>query len=178
MVIHSQYAEAAELAFGLKPAPTAGTCYTYEGEGGLLLGAPYASYPGKSLAHWREDGGNAISRSCFGKGCAYSFGFMPGYQIAARSAPHVPLSQRNGELYPLALMHHDPIRDILLRHAAPDAPIAMKDVECTVFQHGCIVVNHRSTPVALALPGGVISQQPMAGNLLPARSAAFITKEA
>lgn len=178
VVIHSQYAEAAELAFDLHPAPTASTCYTYEGEGGLLLGAPYASYPGEALALWREDGGSAISCSRFGKGCVYSFGFMPGYQIAARSAPHVPLSQKNGELYPLALMHHDPIRDILLRHAAPDAPIAMKDVECTVFQHGCIVVNHRSTPVALDLPGRIISQQPMAGNLLPARSAAFIAKEA
>ncbi len=178
VVIHGQHGEAAECAFSLQGMPTDSICYTYEGEGGLLLGAPYVSYPGESLAQWREDGGSAISCSRYGQGLVYSFGFMPGYQIASRSAPHVPLSQRNGELYPLALMHHDPLRDILLRHAEPDAPIAMKDVECTVFEHGCMAVNHRSTPIALSLPGRVISQQPMAGNLLPARSAAFVVKEA
>lgn len=177
VVIHSQYGEAAEFAFGLVPQPTVSNCYTYNGEGGLLLGAPYVSYPGETLATWREDGATALACTSFGKGRVYSFGFMPGYQIASRTAPHVPLSQRNRELYPLALMQHDPIRDLLLRHAEPDTPITLKDVECTAFAQGWIVVNHRSTPVALTLPGEIYSQQPMTDRTLPARSTAFIRRE-
>ena len=177
VIIHGQYGEAAELAFGLNAAPTESACYTYQGEGGLLLGGPYVSCPGECVAAWREDGGNCISRNVFGKGCVYSFGFMPGYQIAARTAPHVPLSQRNNALYPLTHMEHNPLREILLAHAEPDTPIAMKDVECAAFEGGLIVVNHRSTPVELPLDGCIHAQQPTVGRLLPGRCAAFIPKE-
>lgn len=177
VVIHGQYAEAAELAFGLAAACTDSRCYTYRDEGGLLLGAPYVSYPGETIAAWREDGRSCISRNTFGKGCVYSFGFMPGYQAAARTAPHVPPSQRNNALYPLTHMERNPLRDILLAHAAPDTPIAMKDVEAAAFEHGLIVVNHRSTPVTLPIGGKIIAQQPVCGNLLPAHSTAFIQQE-
>lgn len=177
VVIHGQHGEAAECAFDLAAQPTASTCYTYCGEGGLLLGAPYVSYDGESVAAWREDGTNCISRKVFGKGCVYSFGFMPGYQAAARTAPHVPTSQRNRELYPLVMMRHDPVRDILLRHAAPDTPIALKDVEAAAFTHGLVVINHRSTPVNLPLNGTWYSQQPMSGGILPAHSAAWIKED-
>lgn len=149
VVIHGQHGEAAEWAFGLAPKATQSACYTYENEGGLLLGAPYVSYPGETLAVWREDGQNCVSRSAFGNGCVYSFGFMPGYQYAARTAPHVPLSQRNNALYPFTHMRRNPLKEILLRHVQPDAPVAMKDVECAAFEGGLVVVNHRSTAVTV-----------------------------
>ena len=177
VMIHGQYAEAAELAFGLAAASAESRCYTYRGEGGLLLGAPYVSYPGETIAAWREDGANCISRNTFGKGFVYSFGFMPGYQIAARTAPHVPPSQRNNALYPLTHMEHNPLRDILLAHASPDTPIAMKDVETASFEHGLIAINHRSTPVTLKAAGHWHSQQPVSGTILPAHSAVFIHQE-
>ena len=177
VVIHGQHAEAAELAFGLHPAATESTCYTFRGEGGLLLGAPYVSYPGETLAAWRENGANCISRNAYGKGFVYSFGFMPGYQVAARTAPHVPPSQRNNALYPLTHMAHNPLREILLSHAQPDTPVAMKDVECAAFEHGLVVINHRSTPVKLDVSGKWHSQQPVVDGMLPAHSAAFIQKE-
>lgn len=178
VVIHGQHGEAAELTFLLQATPTASTCYTFKGEGGLLLGAPYVSYPGECIAAWREDGANCISRSAFGKGCVYSFGFMPGYQYAARTAPHVPPTQQNNTLYPFTHMEHNPLREILLAHAAPDTPIAMKDVECAPFEHGLVVINHRSTPVRLDIGGEWHSQQPTSGSVLPAHSAAFIPQEA
>ncbi|MGN0745353.1 MAG: hypothetical protein ACI4ML_01620, partial [Aristaeellaceae bacterium] len=80
--------------------------------------------------------------------------------------------------YPFPLMARNPLRELLLRHAAPDVPVALKDVECAAFAGGVVAVNHRSTPVRLPLTGEAISQQPMAGGLLPAHSAAFFPREA
>ncbi len=177
VVIHGQYAEAAELAFGLTAALTDSMCYTYQDEGGLLLGAPYASYPGDVMAVWREDGTSCISRNAVGRGCVYSFGFMPGYQVAARTAPHVPPSQRNNALYPFTHMENNPLRDILLVHTSPDTPIAQKDVEAAAFEHGLIVINHRSTPVKLDVTGKWYAQQPAPDGMLPAHSAVFIQQE-
>ena len=176
VIIHGQHSEAAELAFSLTPTPTASACYTWEGEGGLLLGGPFVSYPGEILAAWREDGASCISRNRCGEGYVYSFGFMPGYQVAARTAPHVPITQRNNALYPFPLMACNPLRELLLRHTAPDVPVALRDVECAVFSGGVVVINHRSVPVRLTLPGTPVSQQPMLG-MLPAHSAAFFPKE-
>ena len=177
VVIHGQHSEAAELAFDLHPTATGSTCYTFNGEGGLLLGTSYVSYPGGCIAAWREDGANCISRNTFDKGCVYSFGFMPGYQVAARTAPHVPPSQRNNALYPFTHMEHNPLREILLSHTTPDTPVAMKDVECAAFEHGLVVINHRSTPVKLNGSGEWHSQQPATDGVLPAHSAVFIQKE-
>ena len=107
----------------------------------------------------------------------YSFGFMPGYQVAARTAPHVPLSQRNNALYPYTHMEHNPLAEILLRHARPDAPMAMKDVECAVFEHGTVVVNHRPTPVTLPDAAAVQGQQAIRDGILPSHSAAVLWEE-
>lgn len=102
---------------------------------------------------------------------------MPGYQYAARTAPHVPLSQRNNALYPYTHMEHNPLAEILQRHTQPDAPIAMKDVECAVFEHGTVVINHRSTPVTLPASEKPEGQQMICGGLLPAHSAAVLWEE-
>ena len=149
VVIHGQHGEAAEIAFELPPSPTQSTCYEYEQEGGLLLGAPYVSYPGEALARWKEDGANCISRNRFGDGRVYSFGFMPGYQHAARTSPHVPQSQRNNALYPMTHMQRHPLKELLRTHARPDTEFAMKDVECAAFENGLVIVNHRSTAVVI-----------------------------
>ena len=176
-VIHGPWAQAAELAFGLAPQDACASCYTYRGEGGLALGAPFFSYPGESVALWRESGKNCVSRTAFGKGQVYSFGFMPGYQYAARTAPHVPLSQKNNALYPLTHMEHDPLRDILWANAGQDVPFAMKDVECAAFEGGTVIVNHRSVPVALPAGKKALAQQEHAEGWLPAHSAACLLNE-
>lgn len=88
----------------------------------------------------------------------------------------MPLSQRNNALYPFLLMARNPLRELLLRHTVPDAPVALRDVECAAFAGGVVVINHRSVPVRLTLPGEPISQQPMTGGLLSAHSAAFFRR--
>ena len=74
-------------------------------------------------------------------------------------------------------MQHPPIPDLLRAHAAPDAPVAMKDVEITAFEHGYVVVNHRSTPVSLPLPGRWHGIQGCGSHVLPAHSAVFFEEE-
>ena len=176
-VIHGLWGKAAEFAFSLRPCTTDGACYTYQGEGGLVLGDSFVSYPGEPLALWREDGKSCISRTAVGRGAVYSFGFMPGYQFAARHSPHVPYSQRNNALYPLPHMEHNALKDILARAARRDVPFAMKDVECAEFENGLLAVNHRSTPARLPVSGPCLCPQPMADGLLPAHCPAFFPKE-
>ena len=177
VVIHGPDADIVRSAFDLQPSDTAGTCLTYNGEGGLLSGSRFVSWPGEVLAIWREDQRNAISKTAYGQGTVYSFGFLPGYQYASRTAPHVPFSQQNNELYPVAFMQHQPLYDFLAKHAKPDAPFAMKDVECSAFSHGWIVVNHRSTPITLPLKGVWHSSQESLSGKLPAHSSVWIKEE-
>ncbi len=177
VTVHGPDADIIRCAFGLRPEETIGTCFTYEQEGGLLSGSGFVSWPGETLAAWREDQKSALSKTSYGKGAVYSFGFLPGYQYASRTAPHVPFSQRNNELYPAIFMKHQPLRDLLAKHAKPDVPFAMKDVECSAFAHGWIVVNHRSTPVSLPLRGVWHGSQESLSGILPGHSSVWIEKK-
>ncbi|MBR1584299.1 MAG: beta-galactosidase [Clostridia bacterium] len=176
VIVHGPDADIVRCAFGtdIQMEETRGACLTYENEGGLPSGARRAAWTGEALAVWREDHKNAVSKTAHGKGTIYSFGFLPGFSYASRTAPHVPLSQGNEELYPIVLMCRQPLRDILARHAPMDAPFALTDVECTAFAHGWVAVNHRSTPVSLALNGVWHPSQPAAPGILPAHSCAWI----
>ena len=177
VIVHGPDADIVRLSFDLQKEETAGACFTYAGEGGLLTGGGYAAWPGDTLAAWREDGKNCVSRTAVGQGMIYSFGFPVGYPYAARTAPHVPYSQRNNELYPVALMKNQPLRDILSRCAAPDAPFARRDVECSCFANGCVIVNHLSTPVDLPLRGAWHPSQPCVMGVLPAHSCVWIEEK-
>ena len=70
-----------------------------------------------------------------------------------------------------------PLRDLLAKHAKPDAPFAMKDVECSAFAHGWIVVNHRSTPVSFPLRGVWHGSQESLPGILPGHSSIWIEKK-
>lgn len=175
-ILHGPDADIVRLAFGIRPAATVGTCFTYRTEGGLLSGHGFVSWPGEPLALWREDGQNCISRTVYGGGEIFSFGFSAGYQYASRTAPHVPLSQGNAALYPAVFMEHQPLRDILLDTVEQDAPFALREVECTRFRQGWVVVNHRSTPVAIPLSGKWYAAQECRPGTLPGHSAVYIAQ--
>lgn len=177
VILHGPDADIVRCAFDLWPEETAGTCFTYDGEGGLPSASRFVSWPGEALAVWREDQKSAVSKTSHGKGTIYSFGFLPGYPYASRTAPHVPVSQRNNELYPVAFMRRQPLRDLLAKHAKQDAPFAMKDVECAAFAHGWVVVNHRSTPVSLPLQGVWHGSQESLPGILPGHSCIWIEEE-
>ena len=118
-----------------------------------------------------------ISHTVYGDGVLFSFGFPVGFQYASRTAPHVPLSQRNNELYPVGMMNHQPLQKILSSTVRPELPAAMKDVECSAFEHGWVAVNHRSVPVKLPFTGIWHGSQRMTDGILPARSAVWIEVE-
>ena len=177
-VMHGICSGPVHYVFDIRPSGNGGLCYTYQGEGGLLSGGAGVSFPGEALAVWRENGGNCISRTGYGRGQIISFGFMPGYQISSRTAPHVPPGERNNALYPMTHMRHNPLRDLLEQYAGKDVPAAQADVECAAFEHGLIVVNHRSTPVCMPDGGRIIAQQTVRDGLLPAHSAAYLELEA
>ena len=176
-IVHGPDADLIRLAFDLRPDKTGGTCFTYQSEGGLLSGHGFVSWPGDSMAAWRGDGKPCVSRRQYGSGRIYSFGFPMGYPYASRTAPHVPFSQNNNALYPVALMDHQPLRDILHDAAETDAPFAMKDVECSRFVHGWVAVNHRSTPVSVPLKGVWHGTRECSPGILPGHSAVFIETE-
>ena len=157
-VIHSAGAGPAELAFGIGRHRTENSGYIYRGEGGLLSpGTAWVPEGGEALARWCADGQAAVTVARWGSGRVCSFGFMPGAQYAARKAPHVPPRQRNNALYPFTHMTRNPLEDLLREAAPPDMPLSLRDVECAAFEHGHILVNHRSVPVTLingqTLPG-------------------------
>ena len=75
------------------------------------------------------------------------------------------------------MMKHQLVRDILLDTAEMDAPFAMKGVECSCFSHGCVAVNHCSTPVSIPFEGIWHGTQESSPGILPGHSAVFIERE-
>lgn len=128
---------------------------------------------------WRCDGEkqeNTVSKTVYGDRLIYGFGFLSGFQYASRTAPHDPFSQRNNELYPVALMKHQPLRDVFVQHTRSYAPFAMPSVECSTFSNGWVVVNHRSTPVSIPLAGMCMPASSVRQAICPPTSACGLRK--
>ena len=176
IIIHGPDADPVRLAFGLKAEATAGQCFTYRAEGGLPSGRDFVSWEGEPIAFWREEKKACISRTAWGRGAIYSLGFSAGFQYISRTAPHVPFTQRNNELYPISMMQKDPLRDLLAQSAERDAPMAMKDIECTEFEYGWVVISHRAAPVRIPIHGSWHGTQPGTEGVLPGHSAVWIEK--
>lgn len=173
-VLHGACDLLAQSAFGVEPLDGDTDCYDYHGEGGLLLRAEQCAYDGESLAVWRFTGKGCITQRTFGQGRIISFGFLPGYQYAARTAPHVPRTQGNAALYPLSFMEPSPLCDALLS-CLPRREKAQKGVERARFEQGEVVVNHTSHPVCLDTAGRRCSfQYNVDGRTLVGHSAAVI----
>lgn len=179
-VLHGARDQLIRKAFGLGWQDVDNLSYDYRGEGGLLLGAPYCAYAGEALATYRGSGQGCITRHAVGQGAVYSFGFLPGYNYAAKTAPHVPLAERNNELYPLTHMRHNAAADALRACVPCEAPVFEKNIEAVRFNGGWVVVNHGSHPVTLPeeMGGGIWDFQYDVhgpdGRVLVGHSAVFI----
>ena len=68
------------------------------------------------------------------------------------------------------------LRDLLAQGAERDAPMAMKDIECTEFEYGWVVVSHRAAPVRIPIHGSWHGTQPGTEGVLPGHSAVWIEK--
>lgn len=176
-VFHGAWDQIAQAAFGLSAVPAPDKCFDYHG-GGLLMGESLCAYPGETVAVYRESGLNCLARTAMGQGQVYSLGFMYGYSMAAKTAPHVPLSQRNNALYPVTHLKRDPVREALSNLIAPKAPVVGKGIESARFGNDVIIVNHTPHPVYIPPSLGKMDFQYETGShMLMGHSAVFVTSK-
>jgi len=149
ILIHGPSDELAASALNIKGTPHNKGCMEFQ-EGGLLQGVSFASYTGdETIATYREDGDGCVVAHHVGQGKVYSFGFQYGFNYTAKVAPHVPLEQKNNELYPVPMMKTDIAHYVIGRHLQPSVGIVGKNIETAQFANGIVIVNHSSYPVAL-----------------------------
>ena len=144
--IHSPMDNIAKTVFGIKGMCHGGGAFMYT-EKGLSQSDVYCSYEGEKLASYLADGSGAAVKNVVGDGTVYSFGFAYGYSYTAKIAPHVPLSEKNNELYPVKLMKDNILWDILAGCGLHRAEFYGKGIETAEFENGVVVVNHTSYAV-------------------------------
>lgn len=178
VLIHGPNDQLVKSALAIEGKPHEHDCIQY-GEGGLLQGDCFESFEGDEIvATYRKDNLGCVAARKFGEGYVYSFGFYYGYCYTAKVAPHVPLEQKNNELYPIPMMKMDIAHDVISRHLQPCCSFKGKNIETAVFNNGIVVVNHSSYPITLTqLAGKRYYQQPVNDDLLMPRSAVFVEYE-
>ncbi|WP_310604167.1 hypothetical protein [Anaerosporobacter sp.] len=145
-------------------------------EGGLIQGDCFESFEGKdTLAVYQHSNKGAVVSSELGQGQVYTFGFFFGTCYIAKIAPHVPLSQKNNELYPIPYMKKNMLLDILGKQAAPVCKICGKNIEVQKFTNGLVITNHTSVPMAIGeIVGERYYQYEVGEDCLMARSSVFV----
>ena len=175
IVIHSPMDKLAENCFGICAAPHDGGAFCYH-EKGLSQSDVFCAYEGEKIAEYLSDGAGAVVKNSFGKGAVYSFGFAYGYSYAAKIAPHVPLSEKNNELYPVPLMKRNILHDILSSCGIESCVIKGKDIETAEFDNCMIIVNHSSHPVKIDIEGEKLFEYEVDGSLLLPRSSVAVMR--
>ncbi len=151
-------------------------------EGGLVQSDRFEYFTdGECIAHYWTDeqlkGEKAVVMHKEGKGKIYSFGFAYGYSYCAKKAPHVPLGQKNNELYPVPMMKRNIVDDIFTSAGITKAPIYGKNIETAQFDNSIIVVNHTSHPIELDIEGEKVFEYEINQKILMPRSAVYIKQE-
>lgn len=173
IVCYGSDCAAAEGSFGIKAQEHQPDTIFYQ-EAGMVKGRKFCTYPdGECLATYLSDGGSCITRYQTGKGRQYAFGFSYGYAYDTKFVPHVPVEQKNNELYPLELMNGNILADIL-RDAAGIETELQKKIEKSYFKNGTIIINHTSNPYEVKQEGEKIYQYPVNESLLLPHSAVFV----
>lgn len=175
IMINGPYDSIAESCFGISAKAHEEDAFDYY-EGGLAKSDVYCSYSGESLADYRTDGSAAVAKNAAGKGTVYSFGFAYGYSYCSKIAPHVPVSQKNNELYPVPLMTRNIFEDILNRHGIYRCSVSGRGIEAAEFDNCIIAINHTPYPHELKIEGEKIFQHGVNSTILMPRTAVLILK--
>ncbi len=173
ILINSPMDEAVKNCFGIEGKMHEASPFMYT-EKGLSQSDIFCSYAGEAVAKYLSDDANAVVKNSVGKGCIYSFGFAYGYCYSAKIAPHVPLSEKNNELYPVPMMKDNILIDILGKHGVRRSAVYGKGIETAEFDNCMVIVNHSSHPVKLDIDGDIMFQYNIDGNTLLPRSAAAV----
>lgn len=175
-VLYGPDCTAAENCFGVKADPHRPDAIYYQ-EAGMVKSRTFGTYPdGKCIASYLSDGASCVTKYQTGKGRHYAFGFSYGYAYNTKSVPHVPVEQKNNELYPLEMMRENILAD-LLQEAAGIRSDMRKGIERAAFEKGEIIINHTSFPYETRQKGEKIYQYPVNESLLLPHSAVFIFYE-
>lgn len=178
IMIASPCDEISERVFGIKGNRFDGDVIWY-GEGGLAQSDRFEYYTdGEGIADYCMDKNKkAAVMHSFGKGKVYSLGFAYGYSYSAKIAPHVPLSQKNNELYPIPMMKQNIVDDILKNNGIRKCGVCGRNIEASVFEDCMIIVNHNSQPIEIDIDGEKIFQYDINGHTLMPRSAVYVKIE-
>lgn len=173
ILINAPMDETVKNCFGIEGKKHEASAFMYN-EKGLAQSDIFCSYDGETVAEYLSDNANAVSLNAVGNGYVYSFGFAYGYSYCAKIAPHVPLSEKNNELYPVPMMKNNILLDILEKHGVYRSRIYGKDLETAEFDNCMIVVNHSSHPIVMDTEGEKIFQYDIDGTTLLPRSAVAV----
>lgn len=116
---------------------------------GPVFAAYEGSETGRTLAVYDGSENTAVMETRAGEGKILSFGFLYGYSLVAKRAPHVPRSAGNRAMYPLPLSDERWVGDILKNVLEKPAFHPQEGLEQTEFENGRVAVNHTSYPMVL-----------------------------
>lgn len=166
-------------AFGITEAEEDFDCLSWEEEI-IPSGWSTVCYPGReAVATYIGSGNAAIATTPVGAGRVHSFGFEYGFAYCRTSMPIVPPQFGKREMHPVVLLSVTPVERLVGR--SPRAAFTpVKGLEVARFGRHLVAVNHRSSPLRLAVPDGWTWQAQLPGptGLLAAHSAVYLTSVA
>lgn len=175
IVLYGPNCELAASCFGAEACHHKADAVYYH-EAGMVKSRQFCSYPCNpkdAVATYLSDQAPCVTRYRTGKGYQYAFGFSYGAAYNTKFVPHVPVEQKNHELYPLEMMKENIFAD-LLKDAAGIRSHLCKRIERAYFEHGEIIINHTSYPYTVCQEGEKLYQYPVNDSLLLPRSAVFV----
>lgn len=175
IVLYGPNCALAKNCFGTKAVPHGADAIYYH-EAGMVKSREFCSYPCKKdemIAAYLSDGAPCVTRYQTGRGWQYGFGFSYGAAYHTKFVPHVPIGQKNHELYPLEMMRENIFADILKDAAGINTTLSRR-IERAYFENGEILINHTSYPYTVRREGEKLFQHPVDDVLLLPRSAVFV----
>jgi hypothetical protein len=171
-VLHGPHCKLVERAFGIDEADVDFDCIHWRADIIPHGWSTVAWGSGAALANYLDSERTAIAESTFGRGKVWSFGFQYGYAYSRRTTPWVPSKYGRREMHPIVLLDETPVAGLVMASRKTPLP-PERGLEFARFGSKWILVNHRSSPVALGsvVSSGAIFQIPSAPGHLAAHSA-------
>lgn len=172
VVIHSPGSKLAECVFDIKAEEVEPSPVLFN-EKALITTTMYRSFKdGEAIASYTLNGKNAVVKRKYGDGIIISLGFDYGLSYASKAIPHVPLKEKNNQLYPLSLLKECPLSPYFEMALGRDVKLE-RDIEIVPFENGKIIVNHRSYPYTITDEGKIYGPYGDS-NIIPPHCSAFV----
>jgi hypothetical protein len=147
-VLHGPHCKLIERTFGIQDEEVDFDCIRWRSDIIPHGWSTVAWRSGLALGSYIDSGRMAMAESSFGRGKIWSFGFQYGYAYSRRTTPWVPSRYGRREMHPIVLLEETPVAGLV--NASSKTPIApRRGLEFARFGSRWILVNHRSSPIAL-----------------------------